>query len=223
MPVNLSTMEPELRIELPGILEPVLNAAIIRVTRQFFWNSEAWKYTADNGVDWVTTSTLPALVAGTDIPANTIVKRIDTVKYNSDGDNWSQFIDFKTRDELDRQNPDWEAETGTSPSSWTIDNDGLARIIPIATANVTDAFLLRAIIAPDTALTALPDFLFYENEEIIKAGVLAQLKKMLGKDWSDPQGAVFYADIYGAGIKHAKSRSEAGYGQPKDVAAYGGI
>jgi hypothetical protein len=223
MTVALSTLKPSLRIELPGIIEPVLDDTIARVVRQFFWNSEAWKYTADNGVDWLTTSTLPALVAGTDIPADTMVKRIDTVKYDADGSNWDEFIDFKTRDELDRENSDWESESGSSPTSWTIDNSGLARIVPIASANVTDGFLLRAIIVPLPALATLPDFLFYEFEEIFKAGALAQLMKQPGKDWTNLQSAIFYANAYGAGIKTAKSRAEAGFGQPKGTVAYGGL
>jgi hypothetical protein len=206
MTVALSTLEPSLRIELPGILEPVLDDAITRVVRQFFWRSEAWKYTCDNGLDYTEdAATFTAPVAGTDIPANTIVKRIDTVKYNAGGTLWNKTIPFKTRDELDRENADWETETGTSPSAWTINASGDARPVPIASATVTDGFLFRCVIVPDTALTVLPNFLFYEYEETFKAGVIA------------------YGEMYQAGIDEAKSRAEAGYGQPKDTMAYGGL
>jgi hypothetical protein len=224
MAVNLSVLEPSLRIELPGILEPVLTDAITRVVRQFFWKSEAWKYVYDNGLDWtVSTAAVPLGVAGTDIPTATIVKRVDTIKYDAGGAAWDTEIPFKTRDELDRENVDWESEGGTSPSAWTINNSGEAIIIPIPSATVTTGLLIRAIIVPDTTLTALPDFLFYEFEEAFKAGVLAQLMKQPGKDWTNIQMSVFYATAFGAALQNAKSRAEASFGQPKDTMAYGGL
>jgi len=224
MTVALSTLEPSLRIELPGILEPVLNDAIVRVVRQFFWRSEAWKYTADNGLDYtINQAYFTAPVAGTDIPADTLVKRVDTVKYNSDGSSWDKELAFKTKDELDRENADWETETGTSPSYWTINGNGVARPVPIASATVTDGVLLRVVIVPDPSLLVLPDFLFYEFEEVFKAGVLGQLMKQPGKDWTDIKMSVFYTAMFDDGIKNAKSRAEASFGQPKDTMAYGGL
>ena len=225
MAVALSTLAPALRIELPGIPEPVLKDAIVRVVRQFFWKSEAWKYTSDNGKDWTSGATaVPALTPGTDIPTGTIVKRIDTIKYDAGGDSWDDEIPFSTRDELDRANADWETETGSSPSSWTIGNDGAARIIPKPTATVTTGLLLRAIIAPSgTVDTTIPDFLFYENEETFKSGVFAQLMKQPGKDWTNLEMVAFYATAFTVGIKSAKSRAEASFGQPKGLVAYGGL
>jgi len=225
MAVALSALSPMLRIELPGIPQPVLDATIVRVVRQFFWKSEAWKYTSDNGKDWVAgAAAIPTLTPGTDIPTGTIVKRIDTAKYDADGAAWDDEIPFKTRDELDRENPDWETETGSSPSSWTIDNDGEARVIPKTLATVTTGLLLRAIIVPsDSVTTTIPNFLFFDNEEAFKAGVLAQLLKLPGKDWTDPRKAQTQEAAFALGIVSAKSRAEAGFGQPKDQMAYGGL
>jgi hypothetical protein len=221
----LSTLSPMLRIKLPGIPQPVLDAAIVRVARQFFWRSEVWKYTSDNGKDWTFNVTAaPTLIAGSDIPAGTVVKRIDTVKYDADGSAWDDEIPFKTRDELDRENADWETESGSSPSAWTNESDGSARIVPKASATISKGLLLRAIIAPsDSVDTVIPDFLFYENEEVIKSGVLAQLMEIPGKDWTDPQSAALNLSLFAAGIKNAKSRAEAAYGQPKDTMTYGGL
>ncbi len=226
MTVAISTLGPSLRIELPGILEPVLADAIYRVTRQFFWRSEAWKYTYDNGLDWTLNQiALNTPTAATDIPAKCVVKRVDQIKYDADGSAWDTEIPFKTRDQLDRENPDWNTEVGTSPQAWTHGNDGAALIIPQVAATVTTALLVRAIIAPVfTVLTdTLPDFLFYEHEELLKAGVFAQLMKQPGKDWTDANMAGFYLTQYENGIKAAKSRAEADFGQPKDTMSYGGL
>jgi len=226
MAVAISTMTPELRTELPNILTPILNAAVYRVIRQFFWESEAWKYTYDNGLDWTLNQLeIPTPVPGVDIPANTIVKRVDTIMYDADGTDWDTEIPFKTRDQLDRSNPDWYTETGSSPKAWTHGNDGAAIIIPQTTATVSTSLLVRAVIAPVfTDMTdTLPDSWYYEFEETLKAGVLTQLMKQPGKDWSDPQMAVFYGNIYGIGVLNAKSRAQSDFGQPKDEMAYGGL
>lgn len=226
MTVAISTLEPELRIQLPNIVTPILNATMYRVLRQFFWESEAWKYTYDNGLDWtLTTLALAAPTPGTDIPAKTVVKRVDTILYDAAGTTWDEEIPFKTRDELDRQNPDWYTEVGSSPLAWTHGNDGAALIIPQVAATVTTAFLVRAVIAPVFTVTSdtLPTFLYYEFEETIKSGILAQLMKQPGKDWSDMASAKFYASVYAAGVMKAKSRAQSDFGQPKDTMAYGGI
>lgn len=226
MAIAISTMLPEIRVELPGIPEPILKAALYRVIRQFFWETEVWKYTYDNGLDWtISTIELPLPTAGLDIPAKCVVKRVDTVMYDADGAAWDREIPFKTRDELDRANPDWYTETGATPLAWTHGNDGAAIVVPIASATVSTAFLIRAVIAPVfTVVTdTLPDFLYYEFEETIKAGVLAQLMKQPHKDWSDMQVAQFYGQAFAAGSQRAKSRAQADFGQPKDTMAYGGL
>lgn len=226
MSVAIGTMLPELRVELTGIPVPILNAALFRVIRQFFWESEAWKYTYDNGLDWTLNQlAISSPTPGTDIPAKCVVKRVDTILYDSDGASWDSRIPFATRDELDRDTPDWATVTGTSPTAWTHGNDGAAIIVPQVAATVTTALLIRSVIAPIFTVVGdtLPDFLYYEFEETIKAGVLAQLMKQPGKDWSNPQMAIFYGAAATTGLKKAKSRAQADFGQPKDAMAYGGI
>lgn len=226
MAIAVSTILPEVRVELPGIPVPILNAALFRVLRQFFWESEVWKYTYDTGTDWLLNQrVIDPPVAGVDIPAKTVVKRVDTIFYDADGTDWDNEIPFKTRDELDRANPNWYTETGSTPTAWTHGNDGAALIIPQTTATVTTALLIRSVIAPVyTAITdTLPNFLYYEFEETVRAGILAQLMKQPGKDWTNIDMAMFYSQAYAAGLLNAKSRGQADFGQPKDTMAYGGI
>jgi len=225
MTVAISTMVPELRVELPGMIEPVLEAAIFRGLRKFFWFSEAWKYTCDNGLDYTSGQQAMNLpVAGTDIPAKTVLKRVDTVLWDAGGDDWEKRIEFRTRDQLDRIDGNWFTTTGSEPKYWTYDNT-LPIWYPISTATVTDGALLRCVIAPVFTLVAdtLPDLLYYEFEDIFKAGILADLMKMPGKDWSNPEMSVYYAAIYKAGVDAAKSRAEADFGQPNRTMAYGGL
>lgn len=221
---TLTALLPALRIRLPGIPEPVLQDAIVRVARQFYWETESWKHTVPTLLDWVTTQPFPTLTAGAEIPGQTVMKRIDTVKYGVGGTSLAM-IDFKTRDQLDRETSDWEIRTGSSPDAWTYDNQEPI-IVPIATANQTGSLKIRVVVAPEITTLAsnvIPDLLFHEHEEFLKWGVWAQLMDEIGKDWSNPQQAMKYTIMYDAGIKKAKSRSEAEFGQPKDTMAYGGL
>lgn len=225
MAIAISTLYPELRVELPGIVEPVLDAAVFRGLRKFFWESEAWKYTCDNGLDYtISQQAMNLPVAGTDIPAKTVVKRVDNVKWDSDGADWDTPVPFMTRDQLDRADSDWYTETGTKPLAWTYDN-GVPIVYPIASATVTDGLLLRVVIAPvyTAGADTLPDLLYYEFEDTIKAGILADLMKMPGKDWTDTQMASYYKEQYRRGVNMAKSRAEADFGQPDRTMAYGGL
>lgn len=222
----ISTAMPMLRLELENCPDIVIEDVLFRVLRRFFWESEAWKYTYDNGLDWTAnTPALPSPVAGTDIPAKTVVKRVDKVKYSSTGDDWDEDVPFLTKDELDRLDPDWQTATGANPEYWTYDDGMSAVVTPQTTSTVTDGLLIRSIIAPvfTTLADTLPDSMYYEFEEAFKEGVFAELKKIPGKDWSDPVAAGRHKNMFEELIVKAKSRAEAGYGQPSGVMAYGGI
>lgn len=221
----ISGMLPTIRLKTPGAPEPLIKETLYEKLREFFWESEAWKYTADNGLDYtISQQAMNLPVAGTDIPANTVIKRIDTVKFDSGGDDWDQLIPFKTRDQLDRIDADWYTETGTEPKYWTYDN-GVPILYPIASATVTTALLIRCVIAPNFSATTaeLPDLLYFEFKKYIEDGVIADLKEMPGKDWSDKAGARFHNDRWDDGINKARSRGDADFGQPDRTMSYGGL
>lgn len=222
MPVAISSLYNALRIELPGIPEPVLVDGVRKAVQEFFKKSEAWRYTVPGLLNWTTALTFPALAAGTEIPTGTRVTRVDEVKYANDGISLKP-IPFKTRQQLDGDYPDWEVKTGNSPLRWTNDNDYAPRIIPIADADVNGSLKVRAIIAPIDALTDLPDFLYYEFEDDFKNGALARLMKIPGKDWTNLTAAAAYASLFKAGVIKANSRANAEFGQPCRETSYGGL
>ena len=221
MSIALSTLYPELRVELPGIPEPLLVAATKRIARQFYRKSEAWRYDLDNVLDWTAAEAFPTITPGTDIPTDTHVVRIDKVRYGET--HASRTLEFIPRDQLDREHPRWATETGSAPKAWTHVAASAAQIIPIASGTVSSSLHIRAVIAPSPDLVSLPDFLFYEHEEAIKFGVLSQLMKIPGKDWSAANLAALNGKKYTNGIADAKSKAQAEYGQPDREVVYGGI
>lgn len=222
MTVALDQLYNTIRVELPGIPEPILVEGVRKAVQEFFKKSESWRYTVPGLLDWTTTLGFPALAAGTEIPVGTRVMRVDEVKYANDGVSL-QPIAFKTRQQLDGELSNWEVLTGSTPLRWTNDNDYSPRIIPIATANVVSSIKVRAIIAPINSLVVLPEFLYYEFEDDFKNGALARLMKIPGKDWTNFAAASAYASLFRAGYIKAKSRANAEFGQPCRETSYGGL
>lgn len=223
MAVQIDTLHNLLRIELPGIPEPVLASGVKKSIQEFFKKSEAWRHTVPGLLDWTTAVVFPALVESTELPADTRLMRVTDVKYASDGISLKE-IKFRTRAQLDEEYWDWEIKDGNSPLRWTNDTQGdEPRIIPIAIADVTGSLKVRVVVAPLDALTDLPDFLYYEFEDDFKNGALARLMKIPGKDWTNFTAAAAYASLFLAGYTKAKSRVNAAYGQPSRETGYGGL
>ncbi len=219
----IANVYPKVRIEAPGVPEPLLADVVADAMRDFFRDSEAWRHTVPLLLDWTTTQTFPDLVAGTELPADTRLKRVDEVKYANDGQNLKP-VPFKTRQQLDGLYPNWEVRTGTHPNCWT--NDGNAatpRIVPIANADVTGSVQVRAIVVPTATMTDVPDYFYDEFHDLWRFGALARLLKMPGKDWTNEPLAGYYANLERDGVREAKSKAKAEYGQPDRTMTYGGI
>lgn len=220
---TVQELYPFLRIELPGILEPALQAGVYEAVDEFLRESDVWRYTIPTLLDWETTQTFPDILEAVEIPANSRVVRIDIVKYASDGINLKT-VPFSTRQQLDGEFPNWEVRTGNSPARWTYDGPGTPRLVPIATANVLGSIQVRVILSADRETFVLPSYLVHEYGDAIKWGALARLMKIPGKDWTNEGGAAVYASLFEKAKKKAKSRSEAEYGQPSGrYMSYGGI
>ena len=222
---TLASLNKFIRIELPGIPELVLDDAVLRATQDFFSRSESWRHSlAAPLLDWTEALVFPAMDEGTELPADTRIVRIDTVKYSSDGTNLKT-VPFSTRQQLDREFPNWEVRTGNSPQRWTHDpTPDMPRIIPIATADVLTSLQVRVMRAPNDAATTIPDFLYTEFQDDLITGTLARLMKIPGKDWTNMRGAAAYSATFEGGIQKAMSRANAEFGQPNHrQMSYGGL
>jgi hypothetical protein len=217
---DLTTLHRFLRIELPGCPEPVLSEGVLKATQDFFKRSQSYKITTGSPLaDWTEALPFPTVI---DLPDAVRIVRVDTLKYTTDGTSM-EIVPFNTRQQLDMTIPNWEVEVGTKPKAWTHDEEIGARIIPIAAADVLASLQMRLVVTPDDTATSVPDFLYYEFEEYIKVGALARLMKIPGKDWTDLRAAGAYAALFEDGIRRAKSRGDADFGQPNREMAYGGI
>lgn len=221
---TIAELYPYIRVELPGIPEPLLVGAVNQTISEFLSKSEMWRYTTPGLLDWTTALGFPALGAGAQLPPNGRLVRVDSVKFADDGVSL-RTVPFKTRQQLDEIYSDWEVKTGNAPLYWTNDGPGNPRIIPIADADVTGSLKVRSVVSilTDSPPTALDDWLMHEFEEDFRHGTLARLMKIPGKDWTDLKGASAYALLFKAAIRKAKSRADAEFGQPCRETSYGGL
>lgn len=212
-----------IRDHLPGVPELTLYQHYAQTARDYLKRTRAWRYSSPNLLDWNSADAFPDLtVAGvlpTVVAGDIIVVEPDMVKW-SDG----QYIAFQTREQMDEVDVNWETTTGVKGRFWTITSPGNFFIHPQANANLTAVIRLRTILTinPMTR-TSLPEEIMMEHENGFKAGVLAALYAMPGKDWTDLKLALAWGDQYEMLIKSARSRADADYGSPARTVQYGGI
>jgi hypothetical protein len=74
----------------------------------------------------------------------------------------------------------------------------------------TDTVQLTAALRPSMTATKLPDVLLTRHVDLLRKGVLARLKAMSGKPWTDLVGAALYQHQWDAAINQAASDSYRG-------------
>lgn len=208
----------QVRAELPGIPLPLLQLNYAEAVREHIARSLAWQFNITDDLNLNANTAWPTVTPGTHIPDDTYVVQPLVVKWRDGG-----IIPFKTRDQLDRINDNWEAETATEPDFWTIEGVGEFRVVPLLSENQTAAIRLRVAIAPLASATEIEDPLVNEYQGAWKNGALARLLKIPGKDWTNLQLAAVYRADFEKDITDAKSRAAADYGRPHRQVAYGGL
>jgi len=104
--------------------------------------------------------------------------------------------------ELSELNSSWRTDTG-SPTHRFMTSAGLVHLYPTPSADETDTLECEVIVKPSVAATSVDDFVFNDYAVQIGEGVLANLKRMPDKPWSDLQGAAIHFMEYKKGIVEA--------------------
>ncbi len=213
----------QVRTELPGVPEPTLFMMYAAAVREHLRRSHGWQVQAGL-VTWTFTDDFPDATSA--VPANTVIVQPVQVKWNN-----GALIPFKTRQELDELDGDWEQRetAGQQPDYWTVSAPGEFLMYPTTTTTVTNAAELRLAVVPTlpTAAadgrTGVPEELALEYSEDWAHGALAKLMKIPGKDWTNLQLAGSYGQIFEDDIKIAKGRAGADFGRPRRRVRYGGL
>jgi hypothetical protein len=212
----------QVQAELPGVPMPQLFYNYFEVVRDFCTRTKCWNYNSDAELSLAASTAWPTITAGTHIPANTYVVEPTSVKWDT-----GRIITFRTRDQLDKQDGDWELATAAIPNHWTVTGPKQWRIYPLLSDSVTTKLVMRFAIAPirtkATGRTGMPEELVYEFQDLWGMGTMARLMKQPGNDWSNPRQAAAYSQQYELGVRTAKSRAAADYGRPDRTVVYAGL
>lgn len=213
----------QVRVECPGVPEPLLMMNYMLVVREHLRRSHGWQYNAGL-ITWTSTDNFPDASAA--IPSNTVIVQPVQVKWKN-----GAILPFKTRQELDELDGNWEqaATAGLQPDYWTITEPGKFLLYPDSSTTVAAAVELRLAVVPLLPTTAadgrtgVPEELALEFSEHWAHGALAKLLKIPGKDWTDIQLAAAYSSMFEDDIMVAKSRAGADFGRPRRRLRYGGL
>lgn len=212
----------QVRTELPGVPEPLMFFNYAEAVREFCKRSLAWQYSLASPLDLADDTAWPTVTAGTHIPTGTYVVQPLRLKWD-DG----TIITFRTRDQLDCEDGDWEQLTGSRPKNWTITEPGQYRVYPLLSTATTAQLYMRVALAPTVSVaaarTSMPEEIVNEWSTVWAHGALSKLMKIPGKDWTNVRLAAAYGDQFDEEIKDAKSRAAADYGRPYRQVTYGGL
>lgn len=212
----------QVRAELPGVPMPLMLYHYAETVRDFCTRSKCWNFNIASPLDLGASTDFPTITQAVEIPANTYIVEPTRLKWD-DG----TFIEFRTRDQLDQIDADWEQATGTKPRYWTVTGPKAWRIYPLLSAATTAQLYMRVALAPsrtEAAMrTGMPEELAYEFQDTWGLGAMGRLMKIPGKDWSNPNQAAAYLSMYEDGLKMGKSRAAADFGRPDRFVEYGGL
>lgn len=213
----------QIRTEVPGVPEPTLFMQFASAVREHLRLSQGWQVNLGL-LDWDAVDDFPDMSAA--IPTNTSVVQPVRVKWEN-GD----LIPFKTRQELDELDGDWEQETRDTgpPDYWTISAPGQFLMYPQNTANETSVVEVRVAVQPVLPIstadgrTSIPQEIADEYQEHWVRGTLSKLLKIPGKDWTNIPLAGSYGQMFEQDIREAKARAGADFGRPRRRMQYGGL
>ncbi len=182
------------------VLHDVTGAPVALVERDIRFTAIEY---CDYTLAWRVSLADVAIVADTDEytfapPANS---RVATVFYAAqDGIK----IVPTTERVLDDTQASWRTQTSQQAAWYYLPDRETIRLA--LTPELADTLTLRVALKPTQDTKTLPDFLFNDHLEAIRAGTLARMLLQPGKDWSDPQLGTHYRALYEAAKR--KERAE---------------
>jgi hypothetical protein len=213
--VNLDAIRPFISVETPGCPTLITDRAALLTIRDFLRVTRAWKTTL-SAVDWEFPTLTLTVPAGAEI--STTDQVYDRVR--------RQPLQFLTSEQL-RHNSDvaWR-DPGPNPAGWTLEDGVTPRVYPEpdATADATGRLDVSVVFnaANDLSTAAVPDWVWEKYEEAFIFGTLARLMRIPGKDWTNLQQSMLYAQGFEAWKIREKAAAVADFGRPTRVVSYGG-
>lgn len=151
-----------------------------------------------------------ANVADYDLPVDTD-QRVVTVMQVKFKD---QAIAPTTTEQMDRDNPTWSASAAAPvPVSFRVFLDDGAQFIRLwPTPSASESGTLKIRVALKLAATAenIPDFFYEDWRRVLASGAISRLCAIPGREYSNPELAVYHGRLFTSGMSRAMSRMFSG-------------
>lgn len=157
---------------------------------------------------WQDTLATVNTVAGTALyvipaPTDALIADIITVRHNDIQ------VSPSTEAGLDEMIPSWRTQTGEQAVAWIASERNKVTLYPTPTAAGT--LKVKAVLKPSQTATTVPQQIFDHYLEAIAAGAKWRLMAMPEREWSNPQLALYYRDVFMRGISDAKMSAIRGH------------
>lgn len=196
--MNLTDFLPDIYLEALGCPEAVALNALRHTLREFCERSKAWLADIDS-ISVIADQPSYDI----DVPPDAELMILLSATYNS------RTMTIYTPEEMDRLLTTWRTDTGTGVS-YLIQDWTTLYVSPIPTADDSYPIYLRAAFKPTMSATTCGDVL--DNwREGIAGGVLARLKTVPGKPWTDREAAVYYRSLFDDAVRMASVRTLTGF------------
>lgn len=212
----LTTLVPDVRVEIPEIPSFVAERQLLRALRMFCEETRCWR--VDISVSVVANT--PKVLLTSLLPSGTELVDIIAVK-NTDG---GVPVEPRTYMWLNQNTTDWRSETNTAASWYVLDGNNTIRFVPTPSATVTGRYYVRVAVKPLLTATVINDVVINKYDELIVHGALGRLYLIPRKPWTDANLAQYHEALFRNGWASARAEAadEFQTGVPRKV-KYGGL
>lgn len=168
---------------VPGCPEIVIESHLQEAAAEFCEVSQIWRY--DIEPDFTSKNTPDYDI---DVPTNAILENI--LFLNLNGLPLKRVTD---RHYMPRQDEKGATVTGT-PMYFTNLGDASIRMFPTPDKKYT--FTGKGVLKPKLTATGVEDFIFESHGRCISYGAIARITSIPGKEWSNPELAIYYRNKF---------------------------
>lgn len=212
----ISTLVPDVRVEIPEIVGFVAERQLLRSLREFAEKTRAWR----ENLTITTVAGDATIDLTTLLPAFT--ELVDVISIRNIGGSAPPIP--RTFIWLDKNVSDWRSSTALDAKWFVLDGNNTVRLVPTPSAEVIDHYTMRLALKPMIGATAIDDVILNKYDEVLIHGALSKLFAMPRKPWTDASLAGFHLSLFMAAIPGARTAAAEEFqtGIPRKV-KYGGI
>ena len=180
---------PYVQPHVPGCPEIVVNTHLQEAAAEFIGRSELWRFDIES--DFTSKNTSDYEI---DVPNGAVLENILTL-----------FVDGSAAKRVtDRHYQASNTTENSAPSSFSIYQDNQIRFFPTPDRKYT--FEGVGVLKPSLSATGVEDFIFETHGRSIACGAIWRLAIIPGKEWSNPEVAMYYKSEFYKHMDAAKGR-----------------